>query len=195
MILGPNHHGSGSPVATTTQPFKTPLGVVDIDEEIAGGITRGIIKDDPASHRMEHSIEVQLPFLQFPRPEVRFVPISMLLQDIGTATEVGKIVKEAIRGRDVVVIASTDFSHYVPHRVAMEKDRMAIDQILAMDVKGFWSTIRKHDISMCGYGPVMAMLTAVGAGETEFLKYATSGDVRPMAEVVGYGAILVRSQA
>jgi AmmeMemoRadiSam system protein B len=195
VILGPNHHGVGSPVAVTTQDFKTPLGVAEVNPELAAEMSRGLITDDPSSHRWEHSIEVQLPFLQFPRPDVTFVPISMLLQDMRTAVEVGKIVGEAIRGRDAVVIASTDFSHYVPHKIAAERDRLAIDKILAMDVKGFWSTVKKHDISMCGYGPVIAMMTAVGQGEAELLKYATSGDMKPMADVVGYGAILVRSKA
>ena len=108
------------------------------------------------------------------------------------ATSLGKRVRDAIGGSDVLVIASTDFSHYIPKDLAARKDRMAIDKILAFDVKGFDGTVRRHDISMCGYGPVTAMMTAVGSGTPEFLKYASSGDVTPMTEVVGYCSVTIR---
>ena len=144
------------------------------------------------AHRFEHSIEVQLPFLQHLGGDFRFVPICMGLQDLASATDVGRRVAAAIRGLDAVVIASTDFSHYIPKDVAARKDRKAIDKILAFDVKGFDETVRSNDISMCGYGPVMAMLTAIESGAPEFLKYASSGDVAPMADVVGYCSITIR---
>src|SRR5207247_2582746 len=91
-----------------------------------------------------------------------------------------------------VVLASTDFSHYIPKAEAARRDRMAIDKILASDVKGFYRTIKEQDVSMCGFGPVMAMMTAIGPAKPELLKYASSGDVAPMDDVVGYGAIAMR---
>jgi AmmeMemoRadiSam system protein B len=116
----------------------------------------------------------------------------MGLQELKYAVEIGEIVREAIKGKDVVVLASTDFSHYIPKAEAARRDRKAIDKILASDVKGFYRTIQEEDVSMCGYGPVIAMMTAVAPAKPEFLKYATSGDVAPMDDVVGYGAIVMR---
>jgi len=195
IILGPNHTGMGNPIALTTEDFDTPLGVAKTDKGLAKALLRDIIFDDPMAHRLEHSIEVQLPFLQHLKSEIKFVPISMGMQDYESANEVGKVIASATKGKDVVVIASTDFSHYVPKDYAYEKDRLAIDKILALDPKGLYKVVEKERISMCGYGPVMAMLSAAklnGAKEVKLLKYATSGDVQRMRDVVGYGAISVR---
>jgi len=192
VVLGPNHHGRGSGVAMTTHDFETPFGIMEVDQELAAAIHKGLIDDDIISHRREHSIEVQLPFIQYLAPSTKFVPVCMLMQDYKAAAEVGQIIGEAIEGHDAVVIASTDFSHYVSPKAAKEKDTLAIDQILDLNPKGLEETVRKNRITMCGYGPVMAMLEAVGGSGAELLKYATSGDVRPMAEVVGYAGIVVR---
>lgn len=192
IIIGPNHHGSGSMVATTTHDFEMPMGVAKVDRELAGSIHKGLIDDDIIAHRYEHSIEVQLPFIQYFSADIKFVPVCMLSQDYKTAKEVGQIIAEAIEGKDVVVIASTDFSHYVSPEKAKRNDTLAIQQILDLNPKGLEDTVKKHRISMCGYGPVMAMLAAVGGTEAELLKYATSGDVSPMPEVVGYGSVVVR---
>ena len=116
----------------------------------------------------------------------------MGLQELRYAVEVGEIVREAIKGRDAVVLASTDFSHYIPKAEAARRDRMAIDKILAGDVKGFYRTVQEEDVSMCGFGPVIAMMTAIAPAKPEFLKYASSGDVAPMEDVVGYAAIAMR---
>jgi len=192
IIFGPNHTGLGAGLAVGTEDWSTPLGAVRCDAELGRRILGGGVDADMVAHRFEHSIEVQLPFLQHLGADFRFVPICMGLQDYDSAIEIGTRVRKAIHGSDAVVIASTDFSHYIAKELAARKDRMAIDKILAFDVKGFDQTVRKHDISMCGYGPVMAMLTAVESGSPEFLKYASSGDVAGMAEVVGYGAIAIR---
>ncbi len=190
IIIGPNHYGVGSGVAVATEDFETPFGRVKIDNELARAIGRELIAMDDYAHRYEHSIEVQLPFLQFFKRDIKFVPISMLLQEYEVAVEVGKIIREAIDGRDVVVIASSDFSHYVPKKVAYQNDALAIERIINGDVKGLYEVIERHRITMCGYGPVAAMLTAVD-GKAHLLKYATSGDVHPMDEVVSYAAIEV----
>ncbi len=190
IILGPNHYGVGSGVAVATEDFKTPLGVARIDKDLAKSIARDVIDLDNYAHRYEHSIEVQLPFLQFFKRNIKFVPISMLLQEYEVAVEVGKIIREAIDGRDVVVIASSDFSHYVPKKIAYANDALAIERIVEGDIKGLYKVLREKNITMCGYGPVAAMLEAV-RGKATLLKYATSGDVQPMHEVVGYAAIKV----
>ena len=171
---------------------QTPLGVATYDTDLGASLLKEPLTDDIIAHRHEHSIEVQLPFLQDLSREVRFVPICMGLQELPMAVEVGEVLRGALRGRDAVVLASTDFSHYIPKAEAARRDRMAIDKILASDVKGFYRTIKEQDVSMCGFGPVMAMMTAIGPAKPELLKYASSGDVAPMDDVVGYGAIAMR---
>ena len=192
VILGPNHYGVGIGVATTLEDFKTPYGVAKIDTELARKIAREIVAVDENAHRYEHSIEVQLPFLQFFRRDIEFVPISMLLQEEEIAREVGKIVRDAVSesGRDVVIIASTDFSHYVPRKTAYKNDSLAIERIVNRDISGLYKVIYRKRITMCGYGPVAATLEAT-RGKVELLKYATSGDVQPMDDVVGYASFRI----
>jgi AmmeMemoRadiSam system protein B len=192
IILGPKHMGMGSPIALTTEKFNTPLGDVDIDMNLANELITGTIDNDIFAHRNEHSIEVQLPFLQFIKGKLKFVPICLGIQTYKIAKEVGEIIAKTIEGKDVVVLASTDFSHYVPKDLAAKKDKMAIDAILNLDAKGLFKVVQKQNISMCGFGPVMAMIEAVKASNAELLKYATSGDVAPMRDVVGYGAIILK---
>lgn len=191
IILGVNHHGFGEEFALTTQDFLTPLGTVKIDKEIAGKLIAEGIPDDERAHRDEHSIEVHLPFLQYFKPEIHFVPIAMYRMDIPTAKKIGEAIKKVIRAtnRDIGIIASTDFSHYVPREWAYKYDAFAIEKIVNCDPEGLYSTIRKYGISMCGYGPVLTLLYALGL-KGKLLKYATSGDVEDMFEVVGYGSIV-----
>jgi len=192
VILGPNHTGLGSGIAVTNETFVTPLGDVQVDAEIANAIAKDVIDMDATAHREEHSIEVQLPFIQHLKPDCKIVPVCMGIQDYSAAEKVGKIIKDAIKGKDAVVIASTDFSHYVRKDTAQRLDRLAIDCIIQRDPKKLHDVVMKNDISMCGYGPVMAMLFAAGGTDAKLLKYATSGDVSPMSEVVGYASIIVR---
>jgi len=197
VILGPNHHGVGSGVSLSLEgAWETPLGTASVDDALAKAILErsSIIDKDSEAHAYEHSIEVQLPFLQYLFGQVRFVPISMMLQDLETATEVGRDIAAAIKakGADAVVVASTDFSHYVPKEVAHRNDDMAIQRILALDAPGLFKVVEERGISMCGYGPVIAAIeacSAMGAKRGMLLKYATSGDVMPMDEVVGYASI------
>lgn len=197
VILGPNHQGSGSGVALYSKgAWKTPLGAAKIDEDLTGAITSvtEIIDIDGRAHQYEHSIEVQLPFLQYLYGEIKFAPISMMIQDADTSIEVAEDIVEAIKATssNAVIIASTDFSHYVRAEVAEEQDREAIDRIVDMDARGLYRLIQDKGISMCGYGPVMTAIEStsrLGAKRGELIKYATSGDVMPMNEVVGYGAL------
>ena len=213
IILGPNHTGSGSGVSVMTQgAWRTPLGTVPINETIGSSLHHDIIDADDAAHRYEHSIEVQIPFLQFiaaGRP-FDFVPICMMMQDLDTATEVGDIIASAIQNqsRRVVIIASSDFSHVgfnystIPPKgervdeYAKRQDHLAIDKITSLDPQGLVSTVEANHITMCGYGPVASMLTAtkrLGATKAELLKYGTSYDVHPDTSCVGYGALTVYS--
>lgn len=191
IVIGPNHTGMGSGLAVSYDDFETPLGVVKNDRELAKALRRDLVDEDPASHRREHSIEVQLPFLQFLSKDVKFVPICMGFQDYDTAMSLGKTIRDATKDKDVVVIASTDMSHYVLKEVARKKDSMALDAVKAMNPKSLYEVVQDEDISMCGYGPVMAMMAASAGGKATVLKYATSGDVHPMREVVGYASAVI----
>ena len=206
-VLGPNHYGAGAPLATTHHDWETPLGTVPIDPDLLKAIAKPPVEDDVAAHRHEHSIEVQLPFLQHLAPSLRFVPVCMAFQEYDLAVEVGGLLAEALQGRDALLIASSDFSHVgmnynqMPPRgqtapgYAKSQDAKALEKILALDPKGLQDRVAKDDISMCGYGPITAMLVAakkLGAREAKLLKYGSSSDVsgdRDMA--VGYGAIAV----
>lgn len=194
VILGPNHTGMGSGLAISTQDFETPLGVAKIDHDLAKKLRKGLVDEDDHSHRAEHSIEVQLPFLQFMSPDVKFVPICMGFQDLEAATSVGELIRDAMKSKDIVVIASTDLSHYVPASVARQKDTLVMDSIKAMDPKRLYEVVRDEDISMCGYGPVIAAMTACAGGKAIVLKYANSGDVHPMHDVVGYASCVMEKQ-
>jgi hypothetical protein len=141
-------------------------------------------------------LEVQLPFLQHLfDAKFKIVPICMMMQDEETSEEIGRVIAKAAAKKDVVVIASTDFTHYEPQQLAAVKDGKAIDRILALDWHGLMRTVEDKNISMCGYGPVSVMLRAaegLGAKKAKLLKYATSGETAaPMPQVVGYGSIAI----
>ncbi len=189
IILGPNHHGMGAAVSITYEPYQTPLGTVEIDEEFADSLLDDLIEKDDVAHQNEHSIEVQIPFLQYFSDSFKLVPICCNKQDLLSSKKIGQKIKEASEGKDVVVIASTDFSHYVLKENAEKKDKMAIEKILNNDPDGLFQTIQENHISLCGYGPVVSMMVGSRGQKGELLKYATSGDVVDQREVVGYGAI------
>jgi AmmeMemoRadiSam system protein B len=209
VVIGPNHRGWGSAVAVGTEAFQTPLGNVDIDKELARKLVGGGIEEDPVAHSEEHSIEVQLPFLQYFGVPFRFVPVCMGDQDIEAAILLGERISSAAKGQDVVVVASTDFTHAganyghpAPRGMsagdfARREDKKAIDRILAMDPKGLVETVRKNHITMCGYGCVAAMLVAaqkLGAKKASLLKYATSSEVSGDDDLaVGYGSFVIES--
>ncbi|MBS7639520.1 MAG: MEMO1 family protein [Candidatus Bathyarchaeia archaeon] len=197
VILGPNHQGIGSGVAIMDRGvWRTPLGDVEIDPETAREILRHstIIDVDDSAHLYEHSIEVQIPFLQYVYGQTfKFVPICFLMQDLETSRDVGQALAEALRGKNAVIIASTDLTHYEPHKRASEKDREAIDAILKLDEELFYSVIESRNVTACGYGPVAALIAAakkLGANRAELLSYKTSGDITgDLSAVVGYAAI------
>ena len=197
VILGPNHTGYGSALAVVNEGFwRTPLGDVEIDGETANRIVQEtrIVDVDELAHRFEHSIEVQLPFLQYLYgSEFKFVPICFQMQDLSSAVEVGKALVEVLANKNAVVIASSDMTHYEPQGNAAAKDMAVLKAVEAMDEKRFYSIIEKHNVTACGYGPIAALITAakgLGAKEAKLLCYKTSGDTTgDYSSVVGYAAV------
>lgn len=189
VVIGPNHFSPTPWASLSTEDFMTPLGTAQVDHELSARLSGGLLEFDNEAQASEHSIEVQLPFIQLIAPGVRFVPVCMGAQDYETASGVGRSIAEAIRGRDAVIVASSDFSHYIPADVAKRKDMLAIDRILNNDPRGLYQVVMDEDISMCGYGPVMAMMTALGEASATMLAYGHSGQVADMKDVVAYCAI------
>jgi AmmeMemoRadiSam system protein B len=182
----------------TDGQWATPLGDVPLDKSLANSITRisGLVDVEEEAHKREHSIEVQLPFLQFIYPRrFQFVPICMMLQDLKTSMEIGEAVAKASMATGAMLVASSDWTHYEPQESAKKKDMNAIKAVLEMDEKKFQNTIEEDRVSACGYGPVTAVLHAakiLGAKQASLLSYQTSGDTSgDKSSVVGYAAIVL----
>jgi len=198
VLIGPNHTGIGSGVSIMQEgAWRTPLGDVEIDAAMAKEIQRSssYIDIDDSSHLHEHSIEVQLPFLQYVYGSFKFVPICMMMQDLEVSLDVGQAVASAVSRKNAAVIASTDLSHYVAQSVAEEKDRLVIDAILKLDEARLQSVVEEHGISMCGYGPTSVAIVAakkLGTKDTRLLSYKTSGDITgDFSQVVGYASVVL----
>jgi len=209
VILCPNHTGKGRPLAIMANTtWQTPLGEVAADADMAARLLRRFpaLQEDSAAHRAEHAIEVQLPFLQASRPELRIVPIAIGTSDFDVLRGLGETLADVIadhhqedqkteRQAKVLIIASSDMNHYESDTITRIKDHKAIERVLAMDARGLWEVVLNEDISMCGFGPTVVMLTAaklLGATSATLVKYATSGDVSGDYEsVVGYAGIIV----
>jgi len=197
IILGPNHTGYGSGVSILTEgAWETPLGVTPIETSLGKQIQKAcnILDIDERAHSAEHSIEVQLPFIQFLSQRAKFVPICMMMQDLQTSREIAKSIVEECKGKDVVIIASSDFTHYEPQESASRKDRMAIDAIMNLDDAKLNEMGESNQVTMCGYGPITTLIAAakmMGGIKSEFLAHKTSGDITgDKGAVVGYSSIL-----
>lgn len=200
IIIGTNHTGLGSLVSIYPGgKWYTPLGYVNIDEELARNIINNssIAEADTYAHIEEHSIEVQLPFLQYLYGEnINIVPIVMGLHSPDAAYDLAKSIHESVEAleRDVIIIASSDFNHYEPHEITIEKDMLAIKKIIELDTEGFYRVIIDKNISVCGPGAIMTLIEYTkmvsSTGKVKLLKHATSGDVSGHKNaVVGYAAI------
>lgn len=201
IVLCPNHTGMGSPLAIMTrESWQTPLGTVTPDTSLGTALLHRfpVIEEDSVAHRAEHAIEVQLPFLQVRKPDLSIVPIAVGTSDFYQLHHLGDAMADVIakQNQRVLIIASSDMNHYESDAVTRVKDRKAIDRVLALDPRGLWEVVTNEDISMCGFGPTVAMLTAVkrlGATSATLVKYATSGDVSGDRNlVVGYAGIVVQ---
>ena len=199
IILGPNHRGFGKDISIMAEgKWKTPLGELEIDTDIAEKILENskIIKMDEKAHQFEHSIEVQLPFIQYLfGKSIKFIPICMTRQDINTDIEIAQSICSSVVDKNVLIIASSDFTHYEPQEYAENVDEQAINAILKFNPKKLYDMIYHQNLTMCGPGPITVMLIAcetLGAKKAELLKYATSGDVSGMVDqVVGYASLIV----
>lgn len=200
IILCPNHTGRGAPLAIMPEgEWLTPLGAVPVDQVLAASLLHSchLLMEDGKAHESEHAIEVELPFLQRSAGAFAFVPIAIGVSRYAALEALGHGMAQTLKdsaGR-VLMVASSDMNHYEPDEQTRVKDRKAIDQILALNPAGLYEVVRNEDISMCGYGPAVAMLTAakdLGATRAELVRYATSADTSgDRSSVVGYAGIAV----
>ena len=192
IVLGPSHRGFLT--CASAIPWETPLGTVDVDAAFVQALGMEI---DERSHREEHSIETQVPFIKHRFPRARIAPIMVGDQDMPVAVLLGETIAQAVRktGTDARIVASSDFSHYVPEQRARRDDLYAIEGLRGLNIAEFYRRIEERGVSACGYGPIAAMCAACaasGARKAQLLRYTTSGDVtRETREVVGYAAIAV----
>ena len=199
VLLGPNHTGYGSALSMMREGvWQTPLGKVEIDTALADQIRQetSVIEVDDLAHRYEHSIEVQLPFLQFLYGDTfKIVPICFLMQDYESAVEVGGALEEALDATNTVVIASSDMTHYEPAKKASEKDQAALKAVTDLDAKRFYDTVESLNITACGYAPITALITYANGvcAKAQLLNYHSSGDITgDYSSVVGYAAVSFR---
>ena len=198
IILGPNHTGYGSPISVYPRGiWRTPLGDVKIDTEIANKlISTDPFEADTLAHLEEHSIEVQLPFMQFTfRKEFKIVPITIMDQRLKVIRNVAGAIYDLMEesNKNIIVIATSDMSHYVPNDVAYERDLKALERVEKLDVEGFYEVVERENVTACGIGPIAAsMLIAKYSGSKgALLKYYTSGDITgDQSAVVGYASVI-----
>jgi hypothetical protein len=202
ILLGPNHTANGAAFSIMTEgAWQTPLGEVKIDSLLAKKILANskYLEDDPLAHIYEHSLEVELPFLQYFKSDFQIVPIVFMSDQIELLKEIGREIAEVLLGPQikdsVMLIASSDMTHYEPQAEAQKKDKEAIDAILELDEDKLMRKIKRFNISMCGYAPVIVMIRTaklLGARRAELVKYQTSGDVSgDKGSVVGYAGIVI----
>lgn len=200
IVLGVRHFPYGAEQAINRNgAWRTPLGDLPIDSALAEKISQACpqLREDSVAHQNEHSLEVQLPFLQVLAPRCTFVPVALGLSRLQEMLETGEgLAKVLAAEADVLLLTTSDFNHYEDDARTREKDRLAIEKIVEFDARGLFDVCRERKISMCGLGPAVAMLTALqatGASVAEPVKYATSADVSgDTSAVVGYAGILFR---
>ncbi len=201
ILIGPNHTGIGKPFSVMMQgEWEIPTGTLKIDEALARKILERseLLEEDSFAHAMEHSLEVQLPFILHFSSDVKIVPITIMGDSPESCRLIGEAIADAVKDTDysVTIIASSDMSHYEVDFIARAKDKKAVDRILSLDPKGLYETVKKEDISMCGFIPATIMLYSakkLGAKEAVLVKYMTSGEVnKDYDQVVGYAGIVVK---
>ncbi len=201
IIFGPNHTGLGTEASIMTEgAWQTPLGNLEIDSKTASDMLSSckFLKQDGLAHQNEHSIEVQLPFLQYYFKNIKIVPVCLATGDIKVLEAIGKSAAAAVKktGVSACIIASSDMTHCESAESAKRKDELAIGKLLALDGRALAETVRENDISMCGWAPAVAMLSAVkelGATKAELVKYSNSGEESgDFEQVVGYAGIIIK---
>jgi AmmeMemoRadiSam system protein B len=192
IVIGPDHVGIPYKAVACNEPFLTPLGMCKIHEGIISNL-KDKVPVNCEAHKYEHSIEVQIPFIQFIDKDPKIVPIIMGDQSKTAAEKLANSIKEACKGIDVIVIASSDMAHYIPKKEANRLNSMVLEMIEKKDVDGMYSVIEKNKISVCGYGPMAAAMLAAEPSRIEILKYSDSWDSLEydVRSVVGYGSALM----
>ena len=197
IILGPNHTGLGSEIAVPdkVEGWETPLGTMQIDHEFIDKLIEkyNLVRKNDSSHSREHSIEVQLPFIQYLYDDPpKLVPIALLHQGYDSSMFLGETIGKLIAEENIIVIASSDLTHFESHDTATRKDSLVLDAVAEMDPKKMYEIKYKENVTMCGYGPIAATIEAAkqtGRNKSRILNYATSGDVSgDRSQVVGYGS-------
>jgi MEMO1 family protein len=199
VILGVRHYPRGENAAILSSgAWRTPLGDAAIDEGLAEVLRAAcpFLREDSVAHGTEHSLEVQIPFLQALQPGFTFVPVALgtvRFEDLVALGEaIGRVL--AASREEILLLTTSDLNHYENDATTRLKDHKAIDRILALDARGLYDTCRNEAISMCGLGPTVAMITALqslGGTRAELVHYATSGDVSgDFGGVVGYAGML-----
>jgi MEMO1 family protein len=201
VIIGPSHSGLGKPFSVMTEgAWQTPLGKVEIDSELARKIV-GIsqfFEEDVEAQREEHAIEVQLPFLQYIKPDVRIVPIILYDAPVSAYIQMGKDIASAIKElkKDVVIMASGDMTHHESAAIAKEKDLSAVEAMLALDIEELTRRYKTRRITMCAYPPAVVLIAAakeLGATGGELIKYQSSGDATgDYKDVVAYAGVIFK---
>ncbi len=197
VVLGPNHTGMGVPAALWPDGgWRLPTGTVPIDPALTAALSGGaLVEIDPEAHLMEHSLEVQVPFLFRAQPDLAIAALCLGHLSFADCESVGRSVARAAADVGALVVASSDMSHYIPAAAAREKDHRAIERILALDPRGLYDVVHREKISMCGIIPATVMLVAaleLGATRAELVSYGNSGDVSgDTRQVVGYAGVLV----
>jgi MEMO1 family protein len=200
LVLCPNHTGVGRALAIVSEgAWETPLGNVAIDSSFAEALKQRcpLLQEDSSAHRSEHAVEVELPFLQMRQPQLKFVPIALGTSQFDALGQLGDAIADVIAAQNnhVLIVASSDMNHYESDAITRVKDHTAIEPILALDARALYDVVTQQHISMCGFGPAVAMLTAakkLGASSAELIKYATSGEISgDLDTVVGYAGIAV----
>jgi MEMO1 family protein len=201
IILGVRHFPRGEQAAILSSgAWRTPLGDAPIDQQLAEALRTecSLLREDAVAHAREHSLEVQLPFLQVLKPGFSFVPVALGTIRFEDLVSVGEAIARvlAAASEDVLLLTTSDLNHYEDDATTRVKDGKAIERLLALDARGLYDTCRKEEISMCGLGPAVAMITALrrlGLEQGELVRYATSGDVAgDKAAVVGYAGMIFR---
>jgi len=200
IVLGPNHRGLGAAAAVMTQgAWLMPWGKVELDQQLGQALLNhsSILEEDHLAHSQEHSIEIQAPLLWKNNPDFKLTPICLARSDLKACRDIGAAMARAIEESDhpVLMVASTDMTHYEPQEMARLKDRQAIDRILELDPEGLYDTVSSQNITMCGVIPTVCVLYAaleLGARQAELIQYTTSGEINEdYSQVVGYAGLMI----
>lgn len=200
IVLGPNHTGMGPEFSIMSSGiWETPLGNMEIDEALAQELKKaGMLEEDDWAHSSEHSIEVQIPFLQHRFHKASFVPVCIMNSGYSDSflkkcDKLGELIGLLMKSKDIGLVASSDFSHYMPAQIAKKQDMEAIERIKSLDRKGFFESLKKNRASVCGFGPIAVAISAarsLGLQKAELISYMNSGDLtKDYSSVVAYAAI------